>query len=72
MMEAVEDGAEEVLLFNEREELTEAAACNVFIVSGGAILPRAGSSDPPRRDSPTMHRITGLHRLDDRDATCAS
>ena len=38
MMEAVEDGAEEVLLFNEREELTEAAACNVFIVSGGAIL----------------------------------
>ena len=38
MMEAVEDGAEEVLLFNEREELTEAAACNVFIVSGGAVL----------------------------------
>ncbi|GIR82861.1 MAG: hypothetical protein CM15mP84_06090 [Cellvibrionales bacterium] len=38
MMEAVEDGAEEVLLFNERGELTEAAACNVFIVSGGAVL----------------------------------
>jgi D-alanine transaminase len=38
MMEAVEEQAEEVLLFNERDELTEAAACNVFVVCGDAIL----------------------------------
>ena len=38
MMEAVEEDAEEVLLFNERDELTEAAACNVFIVSQDTIL----------------------------------
>ena len=38
MMEAVEEDAEEVLLFNDRDELTEAAACNVFIVSRDAIL----------------------------------
>mgnify|MGYP003318338263 FL=1 len=37
-MEAVDDGAQEVLLFNERDELTEAAACNVFIVDAGKIL----------------------------------
>ncbi|HCL93657.1 MAG TPA: D-alanine aminotransferase, partial [Gammaproteobacteria bacterium] len=38
MMEAVEEQAEEVLLFNEQDELTEAAACNVFIVCGDKIL----------------------------------
>jgi D-alanine transaminase len=38
MMEAVDDGAQEVLLFNEKDELTEAAACNVFVVSTGKIL----------------------------------
>ena len=38
MMEAVDDGAQEVLLFNEKDELTEAAACNVFVVSAGKIL----------------------------------
>ena len=38
MMEAVDDGAQEVLLFNQRDELTEAAACNVFIVDAGKIL----------------------------------
>tara|TARA_Y100000385_G_scaffold145519_1_gene151123 strand:+ start:117 stop:974 length:858 start_codon:yes stop_codon:yes gene_type:complete len=38
MMEAVDDGAQEVLLFNEQDELTEAAACNVFIVSAGKVL----------------------------------
>ena len=38
MMEAVEEGAEEVLLFNDQDELTEAAACNVFVVCGDKIL----------------------------------
>ncbi|MDA9941731.1 aminotransferase class IV [Luminiphilus sp.] len=38
MMEAVDDGAEEVLLFNAQDELTEAAACNVFIASQGKIV----------------------------------
>jgi D-alanine transaminase len=38
MMEAVDEGAQEVLLFNEHDELTEAAACNVFIVAAGKIL----------------------------------
>ena len=37
MMEAINDGAEEVLLFNESNLLTEAAACNVFIVKDGQI-----------------------------------
>jgi D-alanine transaminase len=31
------DGAQEVLLFNAEDQLTEAAACNVFVVSGGEI-----------------------------------
>ena len=38
MMEAVDEEAEEVLLFNDQDELTEAAACNVFVVSGERIL----------------------------------
>ena len=38
MMEAVDEGAEEVLLFNASDELTEAAACNVFVVLDDAIL----------------------------------
>ena len=37
-MEAVDEEAEEVLLFNDQDELTEAAACNVFVVSGDRIL----------------------------------
>lgn len=38
IMEAVDEEAEEVLLFNDQDELTEAAACNVFVVSGDRIL----------------------------------
>ena len=38
MMEAIDAGAEEVLLFNDNDELTEAAACNVFVVCNGKIL----------------------------------
>ncbi|MFK8020255.1 MAG: aminotransferase class IV [Pseudomonadales bacterium] len=30
-------GKDEVLLFNERDEVTEGAACNVFVVKGGVI-----------------------------------
>ena len=38
MMEAIDAGAEEVLLFNSDDELTEAAACNVFVVNNGKVL----------------------------------
>lgn len=38
MMEGVNAGADEVLLFNEQDELTEAAACNVFVVEGSRIV----------------------------------
>jgi D-alanine transaminase len=38
LMEGVAVDAEEVLLFNESDELTEAAACNVFIVQGDHVL----------------------------------
>jgi D-alanine transaminase len=38
MMEGVDAGADEVLLFNDNDELTEAAACNVFIVKGGEVF----------------------------------
>ena len=38
MMEAIDAGAEEVLLFNRDDELTEAAACNVFVVNDSKVL----------------------------------
>ncbi|MDG1065547.1 MAG: D-amino acid aminotransferase [Luminiphilus sp.] len=38
MMEGVDAGADEIILFNEREELTEAAACNVFIVKNKSVI----------------------------------
>ena len=38
MMEGVHAGADEVLLFNDEEELTEAAACNVFAVKNGEVV----------------------------------
>lgn len=38
MMEGVDAGADEIILFNEQEELTEAAACNVFIVHNGTVV----------------------------------
>lgn len=38
MMEGVSAGADEVLLFNEQDELTEAAACNAFVVVGNDII----------------------------------
>ena len=37
MMEGVDKGADEILLFNDEDELTEAAACNVFTVNNGII-----------------------------------
>lgn len=33
-----EQGANETLLFNERNELTEASACNAYIVKGGVVV----------------------------------
>ncbi|MDA7584843.1 aminotransferase class IV [Luminiphilus sp.] len=38
MMEGVDSGADEIILFNEQEELTEAAACNVFIVQNKTVI----------------------------------
>jgi len=38
MMEGVDAGADEIILFNEQEELTEAAACNVFIVQDESVI----------------------------------
>ena len=38
MMEAIDAGAEEVLLFNSDDQLTEAAACNVFVVCNGTVV----------------------------------
>lgn len=37
MMDGVDAGADEVLLFNAADQLTEAAACNVFVVKNGAV-----------------------------------
>jgi len=38
MMEGADRGADEILLFNDADELTEAAACNVFVVINGQVL----------------------------------
>lgn len=38
MMEGADQGADEILLFNDKDELTEAAACNVFVVRDGCIM----------------------------------
>lgn len=38
MMEGADRGADEILLFNDANELTEAAACNVFVVIDGQVL----------------------------------
>lgn len=35
--EAIDSGVDEVILYNERGEVTEAAACNVFVVKDGTI-----------------------------------
>ncbi len=37
MQDSIDAGAEEILLFNEQDQLTEAAACNVFVVKDGAV-----------------------------------
>lgn len=38
MMEGVNAGCDEILLYNDHDQLTEAAACNVFVVVNGAVL----------------------------------
>ncbi|MFT7287708.1 MAG: D-alanine transaminase [Halieaceae bacterium] len=50
-------GYQETLLFNSREELTEAAACNVFIVSKGVIV-------TPTLDHQKLPGITRFMLLD--------
>ena len=59
MMEAVNEGAEEVLLFNEQDLLTEAAAMQCFYRKRRpSSHPRAGSSKATRRDPPPLSRTT--------------
>jgi len=48
---------DEVLLFNERNELTEAAACNVFIVTNGVVV-------TPQLDNQILPGITRYILLD--------
>jgi len=52
MMEGVKRGHDEILLFNAHNELTEAAACNVFIVSNESIA-------TPYLDN---HKLPGITR----------
>ena len=36
--QGVEQGNQETLLYNERNELTEASSCNAFIVKNGTVI----------------------------------
>lgn len=51
MMEGVDSGNDEILLFNDRDELTEAAACNVFVVLDDTVV-------TPRLDNEKLPGIT--------------
>ena len=52
MMEGVNDGAGEILLFNAKNQLTEAGACNVFVVHGTHV------KTPPL----DQHKLAGVTR----------
>ena len=52
MMEGVESGAGEILLFDAEDNLTEAAACNVFVVTKGVVR-------TPALDN---HKLAGVTR----------
>ncbi len=73
MQEGIDGGADEILLFNEREELTEAAACNVFIVSDGRVAtPQLDHQKLPgitRNMLVDMMRDSGDWQLEERAVT---
>ena len=52
MMEGINAGASEILLFDQDDFLTEAAACNVFIVEGSVI----------RTPALDQHKLAGITR----------
>lgn len=52
MMEGVNDGGGEVLMFDANDQLTEAAACNVFVVNGSEV------KTPPL----DQHKLAGVTR----------
>ena len=52
MMEGVESGAGEILLFDAEDNLTEAAACNVLVVTKGVVR-------TPALDN---HKLAGVTR----------
>jgi len=52
MMEGVGSGAGEIILFDAEDNLTEAAACNVFVVTSGAVR-------TPQLDN---HKLAGVTR----------
>ena len=52
MMEGVGSGAGEIILFDAEDNLTEAAACNVFVVTNGIIR-------TPQLDN---HKLAGVTR----------
>ena len=52
MMEGVGSGAGEIILFDAEDNLTEAAACNVFVVTNGAVR-------TPQLDN---HKLAGVTR----------
>lgn len=52
MMEGVDSGAGEIILFDDEDNLTEAAACNVFVVTEGVVR-------TPQLDN---HKLAGVTR----------
>ena len=60
MMEGVNAGGDEVLLFNENDELTEAAACNVFVVQSGKVATPA--LDPQKLPGVTRNMLVEILR----------
>lgn len=72
-MEGVNAGADEILLFNERDELTEASACNVFVVIDGEVAtPELDSQKLPgitRNMLVDMMRDAGDWRIAERPVT---
>ncbi|PHS73076.1 MAG: D-alanine aminotransferase [Porticoccus sp.] len=57
-----QQGADEILLFNERGELTEASACNAYIVKNGEVITPA--LDSQKLPGVTRHILLELLRKD--------
>ena len=59
-----QQGADETLLFNDRDELTEASACNAYIVKNGVVI--TPSLDNHKLPGITRHILLDLLRKDGR------